>query len=196
REALATSGAFRSSKYGYKAKGLLEVLSALKRLAAELPLSEDNCRYCDSLLVLANIAPSIQRLDYSLRQFLKRNADTALKSVMARIDALFMTGHQADHTGSSEHIGFYSKEDLAEGASYIIHCIDTEVGIQNRHFNLMAESKIASGLFDKLLVKACKIRRYCEAEILVDAFNYRCDMSRRKIAVSAPTPELEKSIRL
>ncbi|MGO4319915.1 hypothetical protein, partial [Agrobacterium sp. MCAB5] len=32
--------------------------------------------------------------------------------------------------------------------------------------------------------------------LLVDAFGYRCSASGRTIVVSAPTPELEKSIRL
>ncbi|RWF44687.1 MAG: hypothetical protein EOS65_01465 [Mesorhizobium sp.] len=196
REALGASGTFRSSKYGFKAKSLLDVLTALQQTGAELHLSEEVRTYLASVKALAHLATPIHHLDQTLRQFLRRNADTALKSVIARVDAIFMTGHQADHGASTEDIGFYSKEDLAEGASYIVHCMDTEIGIETKHFNKMAESKISRGIFDKLIVKACKIRRYCEAEILVDAFNYQIHTSKGKSIVSAPTPELEKSIRL
>jgi menaquinone-dependent protoporphyrinogen IX oxidase len=196
REALATSGALRASKYRYRTNHLLKALAALEAAAADLSLSTEVLEYFASMKVLAKLAPAVGHMDHTLRQFLKRHANTALKSVVARMDALFMIAHEADHTGSTKDIATYPKEELAEGASYIIHCIDDEIGIRDAHFGMALETKISRGLFDKMLVRACKIRRHSDAELLVDAFNYRCRLDGRTIVVSASTPELEKSIRL
>ncbi|MCR9196252.1 MAG: hypothetical protein NXH88_16045 [Hyphomonas sp.] len=196
REALATSGALRASKYHYRTQHLLKTLFALEAAAADLSLSTNVLRYLDSMKLLAKLAPAVGHMDHTLRRFLKRNADTALKSVVARMDALFMIAHEADPTGSTNDIASYPREELAEGASYIIHCIDEEVGIRDTHFGMTLETKIMRGTFDKMLVKACKIRRHSDAELLVDAFDYHCSLDGRTILVSAPTPELEKSIRL
>jgi len=196
REALATSGALRASKYRYATKPLLKTLAALEAAAVDLSLSTEVLGYFNSMKLLAKLAPAVGRMDHTLRQFLKRNADTALKSVVARMDALFMIAHEADHTGSTKDIATYPREELAEGASYIIHCIDKEIGIRDTHFGMTLETKISRGIFDKMLVKACKIRRHSDAELLVDAFNYRCSSRGRTIVISPSTPELEKSIRL
>jgi len=61
---------------------------------------------------------------------------------------------------------------------------------------LIDESGLLAGLYHKLLVKACKVRKFLEAEIKVDAFHYRCTSHRNKINLEAPFPELEMSIRL
>jgi len=107
-----------------------------------------------------------------------------------------MLSHEGDFTASSEDVDFYSKEDLAEGASYIIYCFDSAIGIRDSHFNFLAERSLTRGLFSKIIIKAYKIRRFSEAEILVDAFNYRCTLQRRKVRITPPNPEIEKSIRL
>ncbi|NTG32431.1 hypothetical protein G6L08_35410 [Agrobacterium rhizogenes] len=196
RDSLGTAGTFRASKYRYRTEYLLETLSALDNVATELALTPEVLNYLGSVRMLVRLSPAVGQIDQNLRVFLKRNSDVALKAVVARIDALFMIGHQGDHIGSTDEISTYPVEELAEGASYIIHCIDEEIGISECHFGLIPEEQIAKGVFDKLIIKACKIRRYAEAEILIDAFDYRCIKRGRETIITAPTPELEKSIRL
>lgn len=196
RESVGGAGALRTSKYGYLGTNILEVVKELERSADELDLNSSIRRYLKSIRTLATLSASTRRLDQSLRDFLRRNDDTSLKSVIARIDALFMIGHPRDPMRDSSLMVSYSTEELAEGASYIIHCIDHEIGVSDRHFSAMAEGKIERGVFDKLLVKACKIRAFCEAEIMVDAFDYGCEMERGRFVIVPPYSELEKSIRL
>ncbi|WP_299808957.1 hypothetical protein [uncultured Roseibium sp.] len=196
REALTSSGTLRASKYKFRTNQLLDVFAALEVVATELSLNTDDLRYLNSMKLLAEFAPEVEDLDQSLRRFLRRNADTALKSVIARVDALFMISHDVDQAKNKNALNSYSKEELAEGASYIIHCINEEIGISDAHFGMMLERKIARGLIDKMILKACKIRQVFEAEMLVEAFNYRCTVTGGKISISAKDPVLEKSIRL
>ena len=60
----------------------------------------------------------------------------------------------------------------------------------------MDEPGLTAGLYYKLLVKACKIRAFLEAEIFLDSFDYRSTMHGHVVRVEPPYPELEMSIRL
>lgn len=196
RESVGGAGVLRPSKYRYRGAGIQEVIKKLERSVDELDLTVSSRRYLTSMYALALLSTSTRRLDLSLRNFLHRNKDATLKSVIARVDALFMVGHSGERTADSSLLEHYSTEELAEGASYIIHCIDTEIGVAERHFSTMSETKIKRGVFDKLLVKACKIRAFCDAEIMVDAFDYGCHFEGGSFVIAAPYPKLEKSIRL
>ncbi len=77
-----------------------------------------------------------------------------------------------------------------------MHCFDDEIGIRDDHFNFLDESALVRGLYHNLLVRACKIRRFLDAEILVDAFDYRCTLRGRIVSIVPPSPDLEMSIRL
>ncbi|MGO8253434.1 hypothetical protein ACC792_20955 [Rhizobium ruizarguesonis] len=196
RASLGDAGTFRASKYRYRTKYLLEALSGINKAAPELSLTPEILGYLDSVKELTKLAPAVGEIDRSVRKFLNRNSQVCLKSILVRIDSFFMIGHQGDHIGSTDAISTYPVEELAEGASYLVHCIDEEIGIKGTHFRHIPEDQIAKGVFDKLIIKACKIRRYAEAEILVDAFNYQCVKSGRETIIGAPFPEFEKSIRL
>lgn len=196
RESIGESGALRPSKYRYRVAGIHDVVKELQRSADELDLSQSTRAYLASLQALATLSSSVRKADESLRDFLRRNRDTTLKSLLARVDALFMLGHQGDQAKNSMLLGHYSAEELAEGASYIIHCLDRDFGIEQKHFSMMSETKIKRGVFDKLLIKAAKIRAFCDAEIMIDAFDYRCEVHGTNFLITAPFPELEKSTRL
>ncbi len=196
RASLGDAGTFRASKYQYRTNYLFETLSGVNRAAPELSVTPEILGYLDSVAALAKLAPAVGDIDRSVRTFLKRNSQVCLKSILVRIDSLFMVRHQGDHIGSTEAISTYPVEELAEGASYLVHCIEEEIGVKGTHFRNIPEAKIAKGVFDKLIIKACKIRRYAEAEILIDAFEYRCTKSGRDTIIRAPFPEFEKSIRL
>jgi hypothetical protein len=172
------------------------VVSSLLANAKALSLADDAAHYLQSVSSLLQLGSSVRNLDASLREFLVRRNERALKTVVAVVDSLFMLDHQADYSSSSENWKRYSKEDLAEAGSYIIHCFDAEIGLCDDHFNLMDEPGLAADLYHKLLVKACKIRAFLAAEILVDAFDYRCTVRGHMVCVEPPYPELEMSIRL
>jgi hypothetical protein len=189
-------GMFRCSKYRFRSGQLRPVVSTLLAHAKALSLADDATHYLQSVSRLLQLGSSVRTLDASLREFLVRRNERALKTVVAVVDSLFMLDHMADDSRSSENWKRYSKEDLAEAGSYIIHCFDAEIGLRDEHFNFMDEPGLIAGLYHKLVVKACKIRAFLAAEIFVDAFDYRCTLRGDVVRVEPPYPELEMSIRL
>ena len=189
-------GIFRCSKYRFHTGQLRPVVSTLLAHAKALSLADDVTHYLQSVSRLLQLGSSVRTLDASLREFLVRRNERALKTVVAVVDSLFMLDHQGDRSRSSENWKHYTKEDLAEAGSYIIHCFDAEIGLRDDHFNFMDEPGLIAGLYHKLLVKACKIRAFLAAEIFVDAFDYRCALRADVVRVEPPYPELEMSIRL
>jgi len=189
-------GIFRCSKYRFRSGQLRPVVSTLLAHAKALSLADDVTHYLQSVSSLLQLGSSVRTLDASLREFLVRRNERALKTVVAVVDSLFMLDHQVDDSRSSENWKHYTKEDLAEAGSYIIHCFDTEIGVRDEHFDFMDEPGLIAGLYHRLLVKACKIRAFLAAEILVDAFDYRCALRADVARVAPPYPELEMSIRL
>src|SRR5262249_27746810 len=119
-----------------------------------------------------------------------------LKTVVALVDSFFMLDHNADPRTSSNNWKHYSKEELAEAGSYLIYSFDDEIGLKDDHFNFLDEQALSRGLYHNILVKICKIRKFFEAEILLDAFDYRCTLRRRVLRIMPPSAELEISIRL
>jgi len=116
---------------------LRPVVSTLLAHAKALSLADDVTHYLQSVSRLLQLASSVRALDASLREFLVRRNERALKTVVAVVDSLFMLDHMADNSRSSEDWKCYTKEDLAEAGSYIIHCFDAEIGLRDEHFNFM-----------------------------------------------------------
>jgi len=170
----------------FRSGPLRPVVSTLLAHAKTLSLADDVTQYLRSVSSLLQLGSSVRTLDASLREFLVRRNERALKTVVAVVDSLFMLDHQADDSCSSENWKRYTKEDLAEAGSYVIHCFDSEIGLRDVHFIFMDEPGLIAGLYHKLLVKACKIRAFLGAEILVDAFDYRCSLRGDVVRVKPP----------
>ena len=120
----------------------LPALLSLQDRAQAPSLPDNVTQYLESVATLLRAATSVRRMNNSLREFFVRHQNSALKSIVALTDCLFMLDHEGDFTKSSDDLNFYTKEDLAEGASYLIHCFDSEIGIRDAHFNSMAERAI------------------------------------------------------
>ena len=189
------SGIFRSSKYGFQPGCLRRVLTLLLEQETSLGLSDDFVQFITSSQTLLYMSTATRHLDTSIRRFIIRRQDVLLKTIVALADQFFMTDHREDLSVSTDEWKHYSKEELAEAASYIIYCFDDDVGIQDHHFHLIDEEALLRGLYHSLLVKACKVRRFLEAEVMIDAFDYRCQRSGRSLRIQAPYPKMEMSIR-
>ena len=189
-------GLFRCSKYRFHSGRLRQLVTTLITHAKALSLVDDVTKYLECVSNLLQLGSSVRNLDTSIRGFLARRHEHALKTVVAVVDSLFMLDHKAEDSLSSENWRSYSKEDLAEAGSYIIHCFDTDIGLSDAHFNFMDEPGLIAGLYHKLLVKAAKIRAFLEAEILIDAFDFRFTLRGQTARIEPPYPELEMSIRL
>ncbi len=196
RELLGSTGIFRVSKYNFDIRGPADLVDRLVGEAAPLSMPPPLVQYLKSVALLLKAGKEVARLNKSLEGFLVRNQKTALKSVIAFADSLFMIEHEGHPAISSDKLAGYTKEELAEAASYILHVFDRCVGISDDHFNYMGETGISRGLYAKILIKAAKIRAYCEAELLLDGFHYECERRGRTVRIVPPSSELEKSIRL
>ena len=189
------SGIFRSSKYGFQPGCLKRVLTMLLEQETSIGLSNDFVQFITSSQNLLYMSNAIRRLDASIRRFITKRQDVLLKTVVALADQFFMTDHREDLSVSTDEWKHYTKEELAEAASYIVYCFDDDVGIQDHHFHLIDEDALLRGLYHSLLVKACKVRRFREAEVMIDAFGYHCQRNGRSLRIQAPYPKLEMSIR-
>jgi len=91
---------------------------------------------------------------------------------------------------------FYAAEEYADGLSLLVHSFSTDIGIEDEKCNFMNEVGIRQRTYDDLLIWACKIKMYHEAEILVDAFRYRANKEERDVRIFSIDPRLEQSIRI
>ena len=85
---------------------------------------------------------------------------------------------------------FYAAEEYADGLSLLVHSFSTGIGIEDENFNFMNEVGIRQRTYDDLLIWACKIKMYHEAEILVDAFlpHTKPTMWRETLRAAPPVP--------
>jgi len=196
RVKIGENGIFRASKNDFKSAQIARVVTKLLAHACATSRPTPMIEYLRSIQNLLKLGGAAGRLNKSLVQFLSRKKFLGVKSVLAYTDGLFMMEHEGNVFADSNTIQSYSKEDLAEAASFILHLQNKMAGVHDTDFGFSDDIAISDGLYGKILVKACKIRQYCEAEILVDSFDYRCEVKKRAVSVSAPYPEFEKSIKL
>ena len=83
-------GIFRCSKYRFRSRQLRPVVSTLLTNARALSLADDVTHYLQSVSSLLQLGSSARNLDASLREFLVRRNERALKTVVAVVDSLFM----------------------------------------------------------------------------------------------------------
>lgn len=147
--------------------------------------------YLHSTENLLKLCGAVGRLHKSLTQFLIRKKLLGVKSVLAYTDALFMMEHEGKLYANKNTVQSDSKEDMAEAASFILHLQDKMGGVGDFDFGFSDDEAISDGLYGKILVKACKIRQYCEAEILIDAFDYKCELKKRAASSRRRKPSVE-----
>lgn len=190
------NGLFRASKSDFRATHIATVVAGLLGHARATELPDPIIEYLRSTGNLLKLGAAVSRLHKSLIQFLSRKKFLGVKSILAYADALFMLEHSGKFYADKNTVQGYTKEDIAEAASFILHLQDKRGGVGDVDFGFSDDEAISDGLYAKILIKACKIRQYCEAEILIDAFDYRCELKKRAASISAPYPELEQSIKL
>jgi len=190
------NGLFRASKSDFRPTHIATVVAGLLPHARATALPDPIIEYLRSTSNLLKLCAAVSRLHKSLIQFLSRKKFLGVKSILAYTDALFMLEHDGKFYADKNTIQGYTKEDIAEAASFILHLQDKRGGVSDVDFGFSDDDAISDGLYAKILIKACKIRQYCEAEILIDAFDYKCVLKRRAVSLSAPYPQLEQSIKL
>jgi len=190
------TGVLRASKYRYESDLVAGVVKALLERRAALTLSETAIAYFESVLTLLQLAPAARELQQWIVGELRKRKDAALKTLVVIVDLRFLMLQTPDRHCSADDPKFYAAEDYAEALSLLIHLFDTFVGIRDEHFNLLDEDGIYAGDYDAMLIAACKIKRYNEAELLIDIFSFEAARKGGVVRITPADIALEQSIRL
>ena len=189
-------GLFRPSKYGFQGKILSRLVDGILETRAILRLDSETSRYLESVRSLSTLSlAALQTYQAVVKQFRKR-PHGALKSLVATVDRMFLVPRPVDHQLNCDHPGAYSVQEHAEALSFLIHTFAKHAGIDDRQFDLIDERGLEDGVYEQLLVSACKLRAYQEAELLVDVFSYSVSVEEDAIHLRPGDARLEQSIRL
>ena len=189
-------GLFRASKYRFQGKPLQRLLDAILELRRILNLSVEDVRYLESVGSLLALSTGAVRIHRFIARELKRREKVALKSLVACVDLLFLEPRLSNLQLDSDDPSFYTIEEHAGALSLLVHVFATLHGIKDRHFELIDERGIANGTYERLLIAACKLRVYREAELWVDVFSYSTVKKGTVVHLAPSDRRLEQSIRL
>jgi len=193
---LQRKGIFRSSRFMYRSKKIAWIVEEILNSGNDLVLSTETIKYFESIQALLSLARHVlETYDFVCNE-LRRRGNVALKSLTATVDLLFLKGKSGDREQSSDTAAFYSQEDMAEALSFLAYLINRQTGIHDEQFKSIDEKGIHQGTYDRLLLSACKIKAFNEAELMIDAFGYTATNRNGAVVIEAPEPSLEKSIRL
>lgn len=186
------SGALRLSKHDFRTANLLKTARILSKLAVQLKIKTETRDYFASVSNLLAAGRDIELIVERLREKVQSNPDTFLKSVVAVADSLFMEPGSLPGQIPRQ----YTIEDLAEGASFLVHLFSLEHPVSPDKFSFIDEKGVSSGTYHRLLAHAAKVRAFMESEVLIDQFGYRSIKRGSDVRVIPNGDSFEKSVRL
>jgi hypothetical protein len=196
--ALRQRGLLRCSKYDFNPATPLAIALLILEQSTALRLSEGHITYLRSVIELLRFGSAAQSEFNGLLRDLRRQRNFMAQSCLITLDFLFMQDSYPDlDFGITWSIAPWTKEQLAEGLSFVWAIAERHFGITRGVASIWDAEGIIEGAYLRVLQRAAWLREFSEAEILIDAFDYRCSAlpGPRSVALAAPSPELEKSIR-
>lgn len=195
---LRRRGVLRSSRYGFKAGALRELVRLLRRLYDALDLEDRRLEYLASVDALLELAPDAKRLRDGLLTRLTRRRGKALKSFLVLANQAFVHGGLLDIDVEANPSGHISPENIASAVSRLIALTREEVGLRAEDFALTDEQALdeLNGTYGQDLHDALRLEELYCAETLVDGLPYRARPVGTAIVVSSIDPDVEKSVRL
>ena len=189
-------GLFRASKFGFQGNTLLRVVKSIRKTSERLELDSESIRYLDSVRSMLSLSAGALRIyHFVVRQLGKRKLG-ALKSLVAIVDLMFLKPRPPDRTLDADNPDYYTIEEHAEALSFLFYIFATHFGIEDQQLILTDERGMETGVYEKLLVAGCKLRKFQEAELLVDVFAYSATQVGKTIQLKPEDARLEQSIRL
>lgn len=189
-------GLFRASKYEHRSDSIDRAIAAVIESELRQGLSAGAHTYFQSIRSLLRICPEVKNARIELTKALRARRRHALKSLLVAVDRRFLLWVPADRAASTREPAYYAPEEYADAFSYIARLFDDRFRIDDKDLKHTDEAAIRRGLYDQLLICACKIRKYEECELLIDVFAYTAVAEDRTIALRPGDALLEKSIRL
>lgn len=189
-------GIFRLSKNKFEYQTLNFAILIFSTLAGEIGLANQNKEYLNSVRNLHYFGKNLYRVVNSIRSGAQKRQGQYLKSVVACADAKFMLPREAVEAGTRSKAHHFSVEELIEGASFLIHLFLQDREVKSQDFMMLDEEGIVSKFYDREILKGAKLRRFMEAEIMLDSFGYSCTRSQKMVLIKSSDAIFEKSIRL
>lgn len=118
------------------------------------------------------------------------------KELFAYIDKLFFLGGQTQTRYDYNILSTFSREEIAEGVSYLLYKYIEKYGISTEKNYCVDVSYIDSDRMEKLILFACQINYVLELELLIDFYDYDICNEGKNIILRSKDETLEKSIRL
>jgi hypothetical protein len=195
-------GLFRYSNYiGNKCivKGLTDELLCLNKSFNFI--SNEDLNYIESVNNLSNLQLSYKQLQLIILKKIKLfnqkyKGKSLVKTLLAFSDYIFLSDFRPESKVDPLDINHRSKEEIAAAVSYLIYTI-TENNRQNiKDLIHVADKYINSGEISEILIISCNIIDFKEIEILIEHFDYKCELKDNKLELIPPSIDFEKSINL
>jgi hypothetical protein len=193
---LNREGLLRASKYRFDPTLPRFLANDIWAHADDLGLSAHARTFWTAHIGLLGFAGAAHEEFRGLLALLRQEPYTLLRSCLITLDILFLREmHPQLDFGLPWNLGTFTKEDLAEGFSLFWSLAHAEIGVSRKSAGLWDAPRIHSGRYLEVLKRTAALREFCQAEILVGGFDYRCATTGTSAVLAAPNPEVEKGIR-
>ncbi|MCW9610053.1 hypothetical protein [Klebsiella oxytoca] len=170
-EMIKKIGAFRASKYGYKANLLREVIFDV---CGKMDFKDNDKKYIDSVISLTLLSPDVLCLKNKVQSFIK-SRPYFLKNALAIAEMKF---HDINNLYSQDDISlqdslyFSSKETFISSVSYALQLLKELKPSVKGIDSIYVESCSMDESYIKIFYDAYLIQTFNELEIKVDFFEY------------------------
>lgn len=194
-------GIFRSSRYGFDAKGIVTVINSTlyfvnARNINPIRIREDKIQYITYVKALLSITPEVFKLRKRILERLKCREESVSKTLLFIVNKAITSGLIGNHEEDPKRLSHWSPEDIIEAYSYIIK-IMREEQIGNKWIHVDTKfGEIFNSTYEDILVSAAKINSFFEAETLIDGLPYMAEENTSCINIKSIDPLFEKSVRL
>lgn len=195
-------GIFRYSKYTNKkcivkniAIELIDVCNSFELLPSSIK------KYLESIINYSTVLDSYKAFDkfilLEFRKFERKYPQKSIiKTLLSATDYLFLSNYYPLEKVDLSDIFNRPKEEISSATSFLIHFYTNRFKSKDINIHFVAEEFILSNDISKLIIPACYHLDLREFEILIDHFNYSCEINNEKLLIKPPFEDFEKAIRL
>ncbi|MFN8299388.1 MAG: hypothetical protein U0T75_09795 [Chitinophagales bacterium] len=194
-------GLFRYSRYANKKCIVKSLATELVEICKEYGTFNENIfSYLYSIINYSSVLVSYNAFEHHIiaefKRFEKKYKDKSIiKTLLSAVDFLFLSGFYPKTNTDLSEISNRTKEDISAGVSYLIHVYTNRIRSENINIGFVSEEYIKSGDIGRLIIPACYYSDFKEFEVMIDHFDYHCDLEGEHLYIKPPFEEFEKSIR-
>ena len=194
-------GIFRYSRYVNKKCIVKSLATELIDICQEY----ENCSskaftYLDSIINYSTVLDSYNVFERHIIEEFKRferkyKDKSIIKTLLSVADFLFLSGFYPKTITDLSEISNRPKEDISAAVSFLIHVYTDRIRSNSINIGFVSEDYIKSGDIGRLIIPACYYSDFKEFEVMIDHFDYHCNLDGEHLYIKPPFEEFEKSIR-